>query len=398
MGPAVGAILVAAGVGRRMGGDKLWIELWGRPVWRWSLDALLAVPDMARVIVVVPRDAVDRFTAALPAAAMDRCVVVPGGDERADSALAGIAALTAAGLPEDAAVLIHDAARPAATSELMGRVLAAVTPTEGAIPAIELHDSLKRVDASGRVVAVVEREGLVAAQTPQAATLVVLRAALEEAQAWSRKATDEAGALAAGGVVVHVVAGDPGNRKLTEPGDDLLLRGALGSAAQPLVAPPLGAGQRAGIGFDAHRFAGDRPLRLGGLDFPAEAGLAGHSDGDAALHAVIDALLGAGGAGDVGMLFPSDDAQWSGADSRDLLRGAVATLAAAGWRPHSVDLTIVASHPAIAPRREEMAAAIAAACGLDAGVVSVKGTTSDGLGFAGAEGIAAYAVAVIGPR
>jgi 2-C-methyl-D-erythritol 2,4-cyclodiphosphate synthase len=294
-------------------------------------------------------------------------------------------------------VLIHDAARPAASTALMERVLAEVTPTEGAIPAVALHDSLKRVDASGRVLAVVEREGLVAAQTPQAATLVVLRAALEEAQAWSRKATDEAGALAAGGVVVHAVAGEAGNRKLTEPGDDLLLRAVLGAAAQPLAAPAVGAGERAGIGFDAHRFAGDRALRLGGIDFPGEPGLAGHSDGDAALHAVIDALLGAGGAGDVGMLFPSDDPTWSGTDSLELLRGAVATLADGGWRPRSVDLAIVASHPAIAPRRDEMSSAIAAACGLDQAAVSVKGTTSDGLGFAGAEGIAAYAVAVIGP-
>ena len=396
MGGEVGAVLVAAGEGRRMGGDKLWIELWGRPVWRWSLDALLAVAGMTRVVVVVPHDAVDRFTAALPEAAMDRCVVVPGGEERADSALAGIAALTAAGLPEEAPVLIHDAARPAASTELMERVLAAVTATEGAIPTVELHDSLKRVDASGRVVAVVDREGLVAAQTPQAATLVVLRAALEEAQAWSRKATDEAGALAAGGVVVHVVAGEQGNRKLTEPGDEALLRGVIASATVPLVAPPVGEEQRAGIGFDAHRFAAERPLRLGGVSFPGEAGLAGHSDGDAALHAVIDALLGAAGAGDIGTLFPSHDQKWSNADSRDLLRGAVATLSAGGWRPRSLDVTVVTSRPAIAPRRGEMAAAISAACGIDTRAVSVKGTTSDGLGFAGSEGIAAYALAVIG--
>ena len=125
VGGAVGAVLVAAGEGRRMGGDKLWIELWGRPVWRWSLDALLAVPGMVRVAVVVPSDGIERFTAALPEAAQDRCIIVPGGAERADSALAGIAALTSAGLPEDAPVLIHDAARPAASTELMARTVAA---------------------------------------------------------------------------------------------------------------------------------------------------------------------------------------------------------------------------------------------------------------------------------
>ncbi|MEX0710662.1 MAG: 2-C-methyl-D-erythritol 2,4-cyclodiphosphate synthase [Chloroflexota bacterium] len=396
MAAEVGAVLVAAGQSHRMGVDKLWIDFWGRPVWRWSLDALLAVPGMVRVVVVVPADGIERFAAALPEASLNRCVVIAGGAERAESTLAGIAALTAAGLPEDTPVLIHDAARPGASTELMARVVAAVTPTDGVIPVVDFHDSLKRIDASGRVVAVVEREGVAAAQTPQAATLVVLRAALEEAQAWNRQVTDDAGALAAGGVTVHTLPGEPGNLKLTEPGDEALLRGVLAAGAIPLVAPPVGEGQRAGIGFDAHRFAAERPLRLGGVSFPGEAGLEGHSDGDAALHAVIDALLGAAGVGDIGTLFPSHDPKWRDADSRDLLRGAVATLSAGGWRPSSLDVTIVASRLAIAPRRGEMAAAIAAACGIDARSVSVKGTTSDGLGFAGGEGIAAYAVAVIG--
>lgn len=397
MSEEVGAVLVAAGQGLRMGGDKLWIDLWGRPAWRWSLDALLAVPGMSRVAVVVPEGEVERFSAAIPEAAFDRCMVVQGGAEREDSTLAGIGALTAVGLPEETPVLVHDAARPAASTALMERVLAAVTPTEGVIPTVGLHDTLKRVDVSGRVIADIDRDGTSAAQTPQAATLVVLRAALEEAQAWGRKVTDEAGALAAGGVVVHVVGGEVENHKLTEPGDEKLVRGALGGAVLPLIAPSVGEGQRAGIGFDAHRFAPDRPLRLGGVDFPGEPGLAGHSDGDAALHAVIDALLGAAGAGDIGAHFPSDDKRWGGADSLGLVTATVAKLAEAGWQPISVDMAIVASHPAIAPRRDEMAAAIGAACGIDAAAVSVKGTTSDGLGFAGAEGIAAYAVAVIGP-
>ena len=379
-----------------MGGDKLWIEFSGRPAWRWGLDALLAVPGMSQVVVVAPADAIDRFRAAIPEAARNRCLVVAGGEERADSAMAGIAALTAAGFPDDLPVLIHDAARPGASSELMERIVAAVTPTDGAIPVVELEDSLKRVDSSGRVVAAIERQGLAAAQTPQAATLVVLRAALEEAQAWGRQVTDEAGALAAGGVAVHAVAGEPGNQKLTEPGDEWTMAGVLASRAAPLQAPDVAEGQRAGIGFDAHRFAPGPALRLGGLDFPGEPGLAGHSDGDAALHAVIDALLGAAGAGDIGSLFPSTDERWRNADSGDLLGEAVATLRAAGWRPASIDLTIVAAHPAIAPRRDEMAARVAALCGLEASAVGVKGTTSDGLGFAGAEGIAAYAVAVIG--
>jgi 2-C-methyl-D-erythritol 4-phosphate cytidylyltransferase / 2-C-methyl-D-erythritol 2,4-cyclodiphosphate synthase len=396
VGVQVGAVLVAGGQGRRLGADKLWIEFQGRPAWRWALDALLAVPGMSQVIVVVPADAIDRFRTAIPEAFRGRLQVVAGGDERADSALAGIAALTAVGFPEDATVLIHDAARPAASTELMERIVAAVTPTDGAIPVVDLQDSLKRVDSSGRVVADVGREGLAAAQTPQAATLVVLRAALEETKAWGRTVTDEAGALAAGGVVVHSVPGEPGNHKLTVPGDEQLVGGVLASRSVPLPAPEVGEGQRAGIGFDAHRFGEAAPLRLGGIEFADDPRLVGHSDGDVALHAVIDALLGAAAAGDVGSLYPANDERWRNADSGELLRGAVDRLRTAGWRAISVDLAIVAAHPAIAPRREEMAARVADLCGLEPGVVGVKGTTADGLGFAGGEGIAAYAVAVIG--
>lgn len=391
----IGAVLVAAGSGRRMGSDKLWIEFSGRPAWRWALDTLLAVPDMSWVVVVAPSDSLDRFRDAIPESARSRCEVVAGGEERADSALAGIAALGLAGFPEDAPVLIHDAARPAASSELMARIAAAVTPTDGAVPVVTLHDSLKHVDTSGRVVAAFEREGLALAQTPQAATLVVLRAALEEAQAWGRKVTDEAAALGAGGVVVHSVVGEPGNQKLTEPGDEALVAGVLAARSMPLVAPAIGEGQRAGIGFDAHRFGAEGVLRLGGAEFPGEPALAGHSDGDAGLHAVIDALLGAAAAGDIGSLYPPEDPRWADADSAQLLRGAVSTLQASGWRPVSVDLSIVAAHPAIEPRRAEMAARLAELCGIEADAVGVKGTTSDGLGFAGAEGIAAFAVAVV---
>jgi 2-C-methyl-D-erythritol 4-phosphate cytidylyltransferase/2-C-methyl-D-erythritol 2,4-cyclodiphosphate synthase len=378
-----------------MGTDKLWIEFSGRPAWRWGLDTLLAVPGMSWVVVVAPTDALDRFRDAIPESARGKCEVVAGGEERADSALAGIAALTKAGFPEDAAVLIHDAARPAASSELMARILEAVTPTDGAVPVVKLHDSLKHVDGSGRVIAAFEREGLALAQTPQAATLVVLRAALEEAQAWGRKMTDEAAALGAAGVVVHSVEGEPGNQKLTEPGDEVLITGVLTGRSMPLEAPSVGEGQRAGIGFDAHRFGGGGTLRLGGVEFPREPALAGHSDGDAALHAVIDALLGAAAAGDIGSLYPPDDARWADADSGALVRGAVSTVRHAGWRPVSIDLTIVAAHPAIEPRRDEIAGRLAELCGIGVDAVGVKGTTSDGLGFTGSEGIAAFAVAVL---
>ena len=165
----------------------------------------------------------------------------------------------------------------------------------------------------------------------------------------------------------------------------------------PLSAPAIAEGQRAGIGFDAHRLEPGRELHLGGLLFKGEIGLAGHSDGDAALHAVIDALLGAARLGDVGSLFPPGDERWRGADSGALLVAAVEGIGQARWRPTGVDLVIVARRPAIEPRREELIRRLAELTGLDASAISVKGTTSDGLGFAGAEGIAAYAVASVEP-
>jgi 2-C-methyl-D-erythritol 4-phosphate cytidylyltransferase/2-C-methyl-D-erythritol 2,4-cyclodiphosphate synthase len=395
MSSPVAAVLVAAGQGRRFGVDKLWIDLWGRPVWRWSLDALLAVPGMSMVAVVAPPDALERFEAALPPDAGERCLVVGGGVERTDSVVAGITALTAAGVSESTPVLVHDAARPAASPEMMVRVVSAVRAGAGSVPVVPVHDSLMTVDAGRTVTGTVDRDALVAAQTPQGATLTQLRAAMEESHAWGRPATDEASAMVGAHLPVRTVNGEPINHKLTEPGDDAMLRGALSAWALPIAAPAAGEGVRSGIGFDAHRLEAGRELRLGGLVFPQETGLAGHSDGDTALHAVIDALLGAAGAGDIGSAYPPTHKRWKDADSADLLRNAVGRLRKAGWRPVSVDLTVVARRPAIAPRRDEMAKRIAGLCGLEPGAVSVKGSTSDGLGFAGAEGIAAFAVASV---
>ncbi len=395
MSPPVAAVLVAAGQSRRFGAEKLWLDFWGRPVWRWALDTLLSVPGMSRVVLVVPSDAADRFAAALPADAGDRVQVVAGGEERTDSVVAGITALTEAGVGEDTPVLVHDAARPAASVEMMLRVVAAVRGGTGAVPVVPVPDSLKTVDASRTVTGAVDRDSVVASQTPQGATLVQMRAAMEETHAWGRSATDEAAAMAAGGIRVRAVDGEPMNRKLTEPGDDAALRGVVAGWSAPLEVPAVTEGARAGIGFDAHWLKEGRPLQLGGLAWPGETGLEGHSDGDAALHAVIDALLGAGGLGDIGTLFPSDDETWSGADSAALLAVALERLAAAGWRPTGVDVTIVARRPPIAPRRDDLVKRLAALLGLEPGAVSVKGTTSDGLGFAGSDGIAAFAVATV---
>ncbi|HEX7173173.1 MAG TPA: 2-C-methyl-D-erythritol 4-phosphate cytidylyltransferase [Candidatus Limnocylindria bacterium] len=392
------AILVAAGRSSRMGSDKLWADLWGRPTWRWSLDALLATPGLLRVAIAVGADAVDRFREGLPAEGADRCLVVSGGEVRADSVIAGLWALTGTGHDDETLVLVHDAARPAVQPALIEAVAAAAAGGSAAvIPIVPVTDSLKRV-RNDRVVAPVEREEVVAAQTPQAARLGALRAAIEEAHAWGRPITDDAGALAAAGTPVHVVPGDPTNAKLTEPSDLVAVRAILAARATPIVEPgtaaTLPAGTRCGIGFDAHRLVTGRLMRIAGVDFPDEPlGPEGHSDGDAALHALIDALLGAAQLGDVGTLFPTDGEAWAGADSAELVLAAVRRLAEHGWRPTSADLAVAVSRPAIAPRRAELAERVAELLGLPPEAVSIKGTTTDGLGITGAGGVAAWAIA-----
>jgi len=386
-------VLVAAGRGSRMGGDKLWIELWGRPIWRWSLDALLAVEGMARVAVAVPPGQVERFRSLLPPAS-DRCLLVEGGHTRSESVQAGLTALADAGAGGGTLVLVHDAARPAAGAPLFGAVIAAARDSGAAIPVLPAADTLKRL-SDGLVGATVPRDDLGSAQTPQAASLGILLAALDAARVQGAEPTDEAAALTAIEVPVRAVPGDPANRKLTEDRDLPVLRAILRdrSIGELGVSHAMA---RAGIGFDAHRLEAGIPLRLGGLDFPDEPrGLVGHSDGDVALHAVIDAVLGAAHLGDIGSHFPADDDRWSDADSAELMRQAVNEVRDAGLRPQAVDLTIVAARPAVASRREEMERTIAQLLSVGHSAVSVRGTTSDGLGFGGDEGIAAFAVASV---
>ena len=391
------AILVAAGRSSRMGSDKLWTDLWGRPAWRWSLDALLAAPGLSRVAISVAPDAIDRFREALPDGAADRCLIVAGGEGRADSVIAGIWALSGAGHGDDTVVLVHDAARPGVTTALISLVAAAAVEQPAVVPVVPVVDSLKRV-RNDRVVGPVEREEVAAAQTPQAARLGALRAAIEESHAWGRPITDDAGALAAAGTPVHVVPGDPENRKLTEPSELVSMRAVLAARAMPIAAPDPSPGGspdvRYGLGFDAHRLVAGRPMRVGGVAFPDEPlGPEGHSDGDAALHALIDALLGAAQLGDIGGLFPPGSDAWAGADSADLVTRATAALAEHGWRPTGADLAVAVERPAIASQRDEIRDRIAALLRIDAGAVSIKGTTSDGLGISGGGGIAAWAVA-----
>lgn len=299
---------------------------------------------------------------------------------RQDSARAALEAL-AADPPER--VLIHDAARPDCPPEVVARLLAALDEHPAAIPVLPVIDSLLAAE-DGRMAAAVPREALRRVQTPQAFRFAEILAAH---RAWSGppEAGDDAQVARAAGLEVALVEGDERLRKLTFPTD-------FGDPGERSALAPV----RTGTGFDVHRLAPGEELWLCGIRLEHERGLAGHSDADVALHAVVDAILGACGAGDIGQHFPPSDPQWRGASSAQFVEHAVALAAAAGYRIGNVDCTIICEAPRIGPHREAMRARLAGLLGTGTGAVNVKATTTERLGFAGrGEGIAAQAVATL---
>ncbi len=383
-GPWADVVVVAAGASRRMAGaDKLLAPVGGRPLLAWTLAAVAASPAVERIVLVTSPGRVDEITAAgwLPGR-VD--AVVGGGATRQVSVAAGVRRLEALdpGHP-DRPVLVHDGARPLVPPGLVTAVAAATATHGAAIPVLPVAETLKRV-AEGLVVETVDRAMLAAAQTPQG----VRRGLLLEA--WQRfppdgprEFTDEAALLEACNILVHAVPGDPANLKVTLP-DDL-------RRVEQALAP---AGWRPGFGHDGHPFGPGSPLRLGGVEIPGAPRLAGHSDGDVALHAVADALLGAAGLGDLGRLFPSDARTPRDVDSASLLREVVARLAAVGLEPATVDLVIIAARPRLGTRLDAMRAAIAGLLGLEQGAVNVKASTGNLSGDEGAgRGISARAIA-----
>ena len=387
-GPSADAIVVAAGASTRMAGiDKLLAPIGDRPLLAHSIGALAASPAVESIVVVTTDERRDTLLAGgwLP----ERTSFVPGGARRQDSVRAGFDALehTAPDVTGERIVLIHDGARPAASSSLVDAVIAAAERHGAAIPAVPVGETLKRV-AGDRIEATVDRTGLVAAQTPQGVRRSLLREALTTVGAEDGTWTDEAALLEACRIAVHVVPGDPANLKVTVPAD-------LDRAASLLVGSAL---PRTGIGHDVHPFGPGEPLRLGGIEIPGAPRLHGHSDGDVALHAVADALLGAASLGDLGRLFPAGPETPRGVDSRSLLDTVVGRLRDAGWQPTAVDLTIVAGRPRLAGHLDAMAAAIAEAVRLPVEAVGVKASTGN---LEGAEGggraISALALATIEP-
>ena len=372
----VTALIVAAGKGERAGGGipKQYRLLGGKPVLRWAVESLIRHPAVQSARVVIGKGQQELALAALRG--IDVGALIEGGTERADSVRSGLAEV------ESDAVLVHDAARPFCPLSVIDRLIASLEFYHGAAPVLPVGDTLARVDdALGESV---DRGGVVRVQTPQAFRLDALRHAYDS---WVGEApTDETTVVRAAGMKVAAVEGDPSLEKLTLSADFERAEQWLAGSLSP----------RTGMGFDVHAFAGEGPIMLGGIEVPHARGLAGHSDADVVLHAITDALLGAAGLGDIGEHFPPSDPRWKGAASSLFLAHAAEQLRRHGAIIDHVDCTIIAEAPKVGPHREAMRARIAEIAALNIDRVSIKATTTEGLGFTGRrEGIAAQAVASI---
>jgi 2-C-methyl-D-erythritol 4-phosphate cytidylyltransferase / 2-C-methyl-D-erythritol 2,4-cyclodiphosphate synthase len=385
--PVVSAILAAGGLGTRLGADrpKQFLDLHGRSILELSLAALANHPGVHEVIVALPAGHLDPAPACVTAAWPCRVTAVAGGERRQDSVAAAFAAIAAT----TDVVLVHDAARPFASADLVSRMIAAAVESGAAIPAVAVADTVKRGEVrDGRtwVASTLPRAELFLAQTPQAFSRSVLASALELAGA--EPVTDEAGLVERSGGAVQLVVGEAANVKITTA-EDLAAARATASAGPP-------AAFRIGTGYDLHRLVPDRVLVLGGVRIPFEMGLDGHSDADIICHAVTDAVLGAAALGDIGRLFPDTDAAWKDADSLALLRAAVAVVHDGGFRVGNVDLTVIAERPKLLPYVAAMRANLAAALQVDSASVSVKGKTNERLDSMGrGESMACHAVALL---
>ena len=374
------AIVVAAGSGSRAGGStpKQWREVGGKPVARWSVEVFFAAGAKSTVLVV---PAADLDFAAKIFSDLKALRIVAGGAARADSVSAGLRALQQ---DEPDVVMIHDAARPfLKTKNIMDLARAAET-SEGAILALPVADTLKRVEADGTV-ATVPRDGIWRAQTPQAFRLKALQAAFA---AWtgSEPPTDEAAAIEAAGGRVTLVEGEPALMKLTYPEDFEMAEALAGSARL----------MRVGQGVDAHRWGPGNGVWLCGVKIDGDRTLIGHSDADAGLHALTDAILGAIGEGDIGDHFPPTDPQWKGVASHVFLSHAVELVRRKGGRLINVDVTLICERPKIKPHRQAMREKLAELLDLPLDRVSVKATTTEGMGYTGREeGLLAQAVCAV---
>lgn len=361
-----------------LAGNKALALLGNKTVLERSVEAFEGLVDG---VVVVYRAQDEELVRALN---MD-AVCVPGGVARQDSVLCGLRAL-----PEDAdVVLVHDAARPFVSRDTIRRCIESVREHGSGVAAVPVTDTIKRVGNGNVVEETVPRETLWAAQTPQAFHPHALSKAIETLIARGVTATDDAGAMEACGFPVRLVQGDDENGKLTRPAD-------LENARRRIAESEESMSYRVGHGYDAHRLVEGRKLILCGVEIPYEKGLLGHSDADVALHALTDALFGAAAMGDIGSHFPDSDPRYKGISSVLLLKEAAGLLAAQGAEIENVDVTIIAQRPKLRPYMDEMIRTTAQALGVPESRVSIKATTTEGMGFEGEGlGISAHAVAML---
>lgn len=374
------ALIVAAGQGVRAGGSmpKQFVSLGGKPVIARAVDAFLEHNSIDAVFVVIGAGQESMLRAAV--GAREIAAIVVGGANRIDSVRNGIEAIASTGGATN--ILIHDAARPCVPADVIDRLLSALTTSPCAVPVMPVNDTL--AGAGDSLGDVVDRTSLVRVQTPQAARF---DAALTSHQRWQGGvATDDAQMFRAAGYHVALVEGDTMLEKITQPDDFAVAEARLTSR---LIS-------RTGYGFDVHRFETGRPLWLCGVEVAHDQGLAGHSDADVALHALVDALLGAKAAGDIGDHFPPSDQRWKNAASDRFLEHARDIATSDGGIIDHVDITIICETPKIGPYRSAMQIRIATLLALDIRQVSIKATTTERLGFTGrGEGIAAQAIATI---
>lgn len=378
----VSAIIAAAGSGRRLGAGvpKQLLELDGISILERSVRAFTSHPRVADVIVALPAD-----LASAPPPGLGGVTIVAGGERRQDSVANAFDAVSG----RTDIVLVHDAARPFVSADVISRTIDGAAQHGAAIAAVPATDTVKRVEGdavSPVIVETIPREVVYLAQTPQGFRRDVLAAAISLGRTGVH-ATDEAALAERAGHHVHVVDGDPVNVKITTTGD-------LEAARRRTTAPPVV--ERIGTGYDLHRLVPRRPLILGGIKVPADFGALGHSDADVVCHAITDAVLGAASAGDIGQHFPDTDPRWKDASSIDLLRQAVALVHQAGYRVVNVDVVVILERPKVAPFIDRIRDSLSAALEIPPDRVSIKGKTNEGVDAVGrGDAIAAHAVALL---
>jgi 2-C-methyl-D-erythritol 4-phosphate cytidylyltransferase/2-C-methyl-D-erythritol 2,4-cyclodiphosphate synthase len=395
MSDTVAVVIVAAGRGTRAAvgtGPKQYVQIAGEAMLTHTVRAFTRHHCVGRIVVVMHPDDAAACREALALFDASQVVCVSGGATRQASVLCGLEAL-AAEASAPSRVLIHDAARPFVSSAIIDRVIAALDGHEGAIPALELADTLKRARADGTIVETIPRADLHRAQTPQGFAFAAILQAHRAAAALARNDfTDDAALAEWQGMSVILVEGDEANRKLTTR-EDIAMATQAADGSRHIAADYE---TRTGQGFDVHRFRDGDHVWLCGVRIPHDHALEGHSDADVGLHALTDALLGAIGDGDIGQHFPPSDERWRGAASHLFLADAMRRVASRGGRIVNVDVTLLCEAPRISGHRETMRARVAEILGVTVDRVGVKATTTERLGFTGRrEGIAAMAVATV---